>query len=68
MSDAKPQCISGTFHNDGAKISAHIRERQAAALRAAPAAIRARRSPAEWRERYDQAMREKRAAKKLNTV
>jgi hypothetical protein len=60
MSHAKPQCISGTFSNDGRAISATIRERHAAALRAAPAAIRSRRSPQEWRELYKQAMEAKR--------
>jgi hypothetical protein len=63
MSTAKPQCISGTFHNDGRMISAHIREQHAAALRAAPREIRSRRTPAEWRELYAQAMAEKQTRK-----
>jgi hypothetical protein len=60
MSDAKPQCISGTFSNDGRVISATIRARHAAQLRSAPAAIRSQRSPREWKELYALAMAEKR--------
>jgi hypothetical protein len=59
MSNCKPQCLSGTFHNDGRKISAHIREQHAAALRAAPDQIRRQRSPDEWRKLYAEAMAEK---------
>jgi hypothetical protein len=64
MSFAKPQCISGTWHNDGAKISAHIRERQSQSLLAAPAKIRASRSPQEWKRLYNEAMTEKRLREK----
>ena len=60
MSTAKPQCISGTFHNDGRKISEHIRKQHAAALLSAPAQIRGARSPREWAELYAEAMAEKR--------
>ena len=60
MSNARPQCISGTFHNDGARISSHIRKRQAAELLSAPDDIRSRRTPDEWRKMYAQAMIEKR--------
>ena len=60
MSNARPQCISGTFHNDGTRISEHIRKRQAAELLSAPDAIRSQRSPGEWRRLYAEAMAEKR--------
>lgn len=63
MSNCKPQCLSGTFHNDGRKISEHIRKQHAAALARAPDEIRSRRSPAEWQELYAQAMAEKRNRK-----
>jgi hypothetical protein len=64
VSQAKPQCLSGTFHNDGRKISEHIRKQHAASIRAAPDQIRAARSDKEWAELYAAAMKEKREREK----
>lgn len=67
MSFAKPQCLSGTFSNDGRVISATIRQRQSAALLSAPDKIRANRSKSEWKRLYDEAMAEKRIRQSTNT-
>lgn len=57
-----PCCASGTYHNDGASISAVVRGQQAA--RFASAAARDRnKKPEVWAEQYKQAMIETRKAR-----
>ncbi len=55
----KPRCVSGTWRNDGDKIAQAIRQQHRAALLAYPERVRRRRSAAQWRAMYEQAMREK---------
>jgi hypothetical protein len=57
----KPRCASGTWANnaDGA-VGAAVREQQARALANCPDAIRRARTPAQWQELYEEAMRAKR--------
>lgn len=52
-------CASGTAHTCGRKIHQAMREKQRAALLAAPAQIRAMRSDEEWRTMYAEAMKAK---------
>lgn len=56
------RCASGTTHNDGADIHEAIRRRHRAALIACPAHYRRARPDHVWREMYEEAMAEKRAA------
>lgn len=64
LAPVKPRChcASGTPHNTGADIHDAIREQQARALAAYPSYVRRKRTPVEWREMYEAAMAEKRAA------
>lgn len=55
------QCASGTFHTTGEAIHKAVREQQARALAAYPGLVRRRRTDAQWREMYCEAMAEKRA-------
>jgi hypothetical protein len=59
----KPNCASGTFHNNGDDIHNAIRAQQRAALLACPDAIRRARSKWQWESMYERAMQEKRRAK-----
>ena len=54
------RCASGTDFNDGAKIHEAIRRQHRAALLAAPSQERRARKPEEWKEMYEEAMKEKR--------
>lgn len=60
--DVRPNCASGTVYPDGKRIHAALQSRQRARLAAAPGLERRRRSPKAWRDMYDDAMAEKRAA------
>ena len=51
---------SGTYHNNGAKIHAAIRQQQRAELLAYPDKVRRERKPEKWKEMYEEAMKEKR--------
>jgi len=53
-------CASGTNHNDGAAIEKAIRAQHRASLQELVAAERSNRTPEEWKEMYEQAMKEKR--------
>jgi hypothetical protein len=53
-------CASRTYHSDGNKIAAAIRQQHRSAALAWPAQIRRARSDAEWRDMYRAAMKEKR--------
>lgn len=55
-----PTCASGTWHTTGEAIHEAMRAKQRAALLAGPAQIRRARTPAEWAEMYEAAMKEKR--------
>jgi hypothetical protein len=55
----KARCASGTPFSDGADIHEAIKQQQRNALRAAPSQIRRKRTDAEWRQLYEQAMAEK---------
>ena len=57
----KPRCVSGTPFADGAAIHEAIKQQQRNALLAAPSQIRRRRTDAEWRHLYYQAMAAKAA-------
>lgn len=61
----KVHCASGTPHNTGEAIHNAIREQQARALAAYPSYVRRKRTPVEWRDMYEAAMVEKRAAAAL---
>lgn len=63
--ERKAPCASGTWHSDGAKISAAVRAQQAARLQASAAADRRNRTPAQWAAMYRAAMREKAATLQL---
>ncbi len=58
----KPRCASGTPFPDGAAIHEAIKQQQRNALLAAPSQIRRRRTDAEWRQLYEQAMAAKATA------
>jgi hypothetical protein len=57
-----PNCASRTELNDGAKIHAAMKAQQRADLLAYPGKGRRKRTAREWREEYEKAMAEKRAA------
>lgn len=52
-------CASGTWHSDGADISAAIREQHRRALAAYAGQVRRTRSDVEWAALYEAAMQEK---------
>jgi hypothetical protein len=56
----RANCASGTWHSDGDKIDAAIRQQHRAALAACPSQERRRRTPQQWQELYDEAMAAKR--------
>lgn len=58
----KPRCASGTGFSNGADIHEAIKQQQRHALFAAPSQIRRRRTGAEWRQLYNEAMAAKAAA------
>jgi hypothetical protein len=59
----RANCASGTWHSDGNKIDAAIRQQHRAALAAYPSQERRRRTPQQWQELYEEAMRAKRNGK-----
>jgi hypothetical protein len=64
----KARCASGTPFPNGADIHEAIRQQQRNALRAAPSQIRRKRTDAEWRQLYEQAMTAKAAAAAANVA
>lgn len=58
----KSGCASGTWHADGDSIHKAIRLQHLNALLACPAQERRARSPNQWAEMYDAAMKKKRSA------
>lgn len=58
----KPRCASGTLFPNGADIHEATKQQQRNALRAAPSQIRRKRTDAEWRQLYEQAMAAKATA------
>jgi hypothetical protein len=56
-------CASGTYHNDGRKISEAVRQQHRAALAAYPSQERRARTPQQWQELYEEAMRAKQNGK-----
>jgi hypothetical protein len=61
--DKRATCASGTWHNDGNKIDAAIKQQQRAALAAYPSQERRARTPEKWKELYEEAMEAKRNGK-----
>jgi hypothetical protein len=61
----RPRCASGTPFSDGADIHEAIKQQQRSALLSAPSQIRRRRTDAEWRQLYSEAMGTKSAAAKV---
>jgi hypothetical protein len=64
----KPRCASGTPFSDGAEIHEAIKQQQRGALLSAPSQIRRRRTDAEWRQLYNEAMAAKSAAAKVTAA
>jgi len=58
----KPNCASGTFHNNAADIERAIREQNRRRQNAAAMRDRSNRTPEQWRAMYAAAMAEKRQA------
>ena len=56
----KPQCASGTWHNNGDAIHEAVRKQNIAAFWRAVKKDGARRTPDDWQRDYDFAMKEKR--------
>ena len=55
----RPNCASGTWHNDGAAIHEAVREQQRRALAACASQVRRARSDVEWATMYEAAMQDK---------